>query len=152
MTPTTILIFILLAINLFVVIWAIWLHMRLRKVFGGKRANELEQVLVNVQKELKQVEGTHSEIKRRLMGAEKRLGHTIRDVATVRFNPFVDQGSNQSFATAFLTEEGDGVIVSSLYSRENVSVYSKPLKSHSSEYELSDEEREALAKAKENLN
>ena len=146
MTPTTILIFVLLAINLLLVIWAVWTQLRLRKVFGGKRAHELEHVLTNVQKDLARIEDTHTEIKRRLVGAEKRLGHTVRDVATVRFNPFVDQGSNQSFATALVDDHGNGVILSSLYSRERVSVFAKPVKGGVSEYELTDEEKSVLHK------
>ncbi len=80
MTPTTILIFISLAINVLLAIWAIYMHLRLKKVFGGKRADDLEQVLKDIQKNISMVESTHTEIKRRLIGTEKRLSHTIRDV------------------------------------------------------------------------
>ena len=72
-------------------------------------------------------------------------------VETVRFNPFKGDGSggNQSFSTAFVNEEGDGVVISSLYSRERVSVFAKPVKKMSSEYEMTAEEKESLQKAKE---
>ena len=72
---------------------------------------------------------------------------------TVRFNPFkgTGAGGNQSFATALLNENGDGVVLSSLYSRERVSVYAKPVQKFSSEYELSGEEKQAIKSAK-NLN
>jgi hypothetical protein len=68
----------------------------------------------------------------------------------VRFNPFKGTGSggNQSFATTFLNEENNGVVISSLYSREHTSVFSKPIKNGVSEYELSDEEKESFAEAK----
>ena len=46
-----------------------------------------------------------------------KLKKAIRGVETVRFNPFPDQGSNQSFAIGMLSEEGNGVVMSSLYSR-----------------------------------
>jgi hypothetical protein len=77
---------------------------------------------------------------------EKRLKKSVQAVHTVRFNPFkgTGEGGNQSFATAFLTEDGDGVIISSLYSREHVSVFGKPVKKLVSEHTLSDEEKEAL--------
>ena len=66
----------------------------------------------------------------------------------VIFNPFPDQGSNQSFAIGMLDEEGNGLVISSLYSRERISVFAKPVKNGKSEYELSTEEKEALEKAK----
>ena len=39
-----------------------------------------------------------------------------------------------------LNEEGDGVVFSSLYSRERMSIFAKPIKNNKSEYELSDVE------------
>ena len=46
-----------------------------------------------------------------------------------------------------LNEEGDGVVLSSLYSRERMSIFAKPIKNNKSEYELSAEEKEVLKKA-----
>jgi len=78
---------------------------------------------------------------------EKRLRKSVQSVHTVRFNPFkgTGGGGNQSFATSFLNEEGDGVVLSSIYSRDRVSIFAKPVKKHSSEYELSEEEKEAVS-------
>ncbi len=78
----------------------------------------------------------------------RRLRRSIQGIRTVRFNPFADQGGNQSFATAFLNEDGDGVVISGLYSRDKVGVYAKPVKAHASEHELSDEEAQVLKEAK----
>jgi len=47
-----------------------------------------------------------------------------------------------------LNEDGDGVVFSSLYSRERMSIFAKPIKNGKSEYELTEEEKEALKKAK----
>ena len=85
-----------------------------------------------------------------LTTVEKRLRKSVQSINTVRFNPFkgTGSGSNQSFSTAFLNEEKDGVVISSLYSREHISIYSKPIKGGNSEYEMSDEEKESLENAK----
>lgn len=77
----------------------------------------------------------------------ERLAKAIQRVHTVRYNPFKDQGGNQSFATCFMDENGDGLVISSLYSRDKVSVYAKPLVDGKSEYELSQEEKESIDKA-----
>jgi len=47
-----------------------------------------------------------------------------------------------------LNEENDGVVLSSLYSRERMSIFAKPIKNGKSEYELTEEEQNALSKAK----
>jgi hypothetical protein len=46
-----------------------------------------------------------------------------------------------------MNEEGDGVVFSSLYSRERVSIFAKPVKKQASEFELSAEERDAMKRA-----
>ena len=76
-----------------------------------------------------------------------KLRKSIRGLETVRFNPFPDQGSNQSFAIGMLNEENDGIVLSSLYSRERMSIFAKPIKNGKSEYELTNEEKEAITKA-----
>jgi hypothetical protein len=58
---------------------------------------------------------------------------------------------NQSFATVFLNENGDGAVMSSLFTRDRVSVFSKSLKNFISEHGMSDEEKEALIQAKRKL-
>jgi len=47
-----------------------------------------------------------------------------------------------------LDEEGNGVVLSSLYSRERMSIFAKPIKGGRSEYDLTAEEKEALNKAR----
>ena len=80
----------------------------------------------------------------------EKLRKSIRGLDILRFNPFPDQGSNQSFAIGMLNEDKDGIVISSLYSRERMSVFAKPIKNGKSEYELSDEEKEVLKKAEVN--
>ena len=77
----------------------------------------------------------------------------MRGVGTVRFNPFkgTGDGGHQSFATAFLDETGNGIVLSTLYIRDRVGIYAKPLKKGRSEYELTGEERKAIEEARKQL-
>lgn len=147
MDISTILIYILIATNILTIVWLIRTEVRLHKVFGGKRAHELEHVLAVIQKDLAGIEGTHGEIKSRLLGAEKRLAQSLRNIRTIRFNPFTDSGSNQSFAMAIVDDHGDGVILSSLYSRERVSIFAKPIIKGKPQYDLTEEEQKVLDEA-----
>jgi hypothetical protein len=70
-------------------------------------------------------------------------------IGLVRFNPFEDTGSNQSFALALLDADGDGVIVSSLHARGGTRIYAKAVAAGRPEATLSDEESEALRLARE---
>ncbi|HEV8516098.1 MAG TPA: DUF4446 family protein [Candidatus Limnocylindrales bacterium] len=72
----------------------------------------------------------------------------VQRVGLVRYNPFEDTGSNQSFALALLDGDEDGLVISSLHSRSNTRIYAKPIASGRSEAPLSDEEAEALRLAR----
>jgi len=72
----------------------------------------------------------------------------VQHVGVVRFNPFEDTGSNQSFALAMLDDHGDGIVISSLHSRQATRVYLKPISAGRAETALSEEESEALRKAR----
>ena len=151
--PTWIAIIILSAISIVLLVLVIVMYLKLKKFLVGIDSKHIGDSLSSVSADLSDLQTFKSELESYLSTVEKRLKKSVQSVHTVRFNPFKGNGGggNQSFATAFLTEDGDGVVVSSLYSREHVSVFSKPVKGHASEYELSDEEREALVKAKEGL-
>ena len=127
--------------------WIFLIELRLKKFFRGKGAKELEGVLLSLSDDLKKLNVSKEEIEKYLETVEKRLKKSVQGIGIIRFNPFEDAGSNQSFSVAFLNEEGDGVVISSLYSREKVSVYAKPIKKGESEYSLSDEEKEAVKTA-----
>jgi len=73
----------------------------------------------------------------------------LQKFALVRFNPFLDQGGDQSFAIALLDEGNDGVVISNLHSRDYSRIYAKPVKAGRPEkYQFSKEEEEAVLKAK----
>ena len=128
-----------------IAIWAIVTERRLKRFFLGKKAKDLEDTIVSLENHITQLkESTEKDI----LQINGKLKKSIRGLETIRFNPFPDQGSNQSFAIGMLNEEGDGVVFSSLYSRDRMSVFAKPIKNNKSEYELSAEEKEALVKAK----
>lgn len=128
--------------------WMIMTEKRLKRFFLGKKAKDLEDTILSLQNEIKDLQKYKEKTERELSDVQSKLKKSIRGVETIRFNPFPDQGSNQSFAIGMLNEDGDGLVLSSLYSRDRMSVFAKPVKNGKSSYELSAEEKEALSKAK----
>jgi len=129
------------------IFWIVKTEKRLKKFFLGKKANNLEDTLITLEKDIEKLKISKEKTEKELTEVNKKLKKSIRGLETVRFNPFPDQGSNQSFAIGMLNEENDGVVISSLYSRERMSIFAKPIKKGKSEYELTEEEKEALKKA-----
>lgn len=149
MDLNTILIIILTILVIALGVIVIILQKRLSQLLRGKNAESLEEAIYAIGHEIEAVHKSHNSIKNILDLHNKRIQRCVKNVKTLRFNPFSDSGGNQSFAISLINEEGDGVIVSSLYSREKTSVFAKPIKAGSSEYELTKEESEVLKEANE---
>ncbi len=141
--------FVLLSIATLVLLGLIiHMYLKMKRFLVGINSDHIGDSLSHVSNELVDLKKFRTELEIYIAELEKRVRKSVQSVHTVRFNPFKGTGGgNQSFSTAFLNEEGDGVIISSLYSREHVSIFSKPVKKHGSEYELSDEEEESLKEA-----
>ena len=131
-------------------IWVLWLQNKLGKLLVGKSKN-LDESVSLLNKEITGLKKFQTMAEETFRVTDSRLKKTISGVETIRFNPFKGDGSggNQSFATAFLNEEKNGVIISSMYGRERMSIFCKPIKNSISEYELTAEEKEAMKKAQE---
>lgn len=129
-------------------IWTISTERRLKRFFSGKKAKDLEESILVLEDNISKLKSAKEKIEKELVEINKKLKKSVRGLETIRYNPFPDQGSNQSFAVGMLNEDGDGVVFSSLYSRERMSIFAKPVKNGKSEYELTTEEKEVLDKAK----
>jgi hypothetical protein len=75
---------------------------------------------------------------------ETRSQRSLQHIGMVRYNPFEDTGSDQSFAIALLDDRRDGVVISSLHGRANTRIFAKPVADGTSPHNLSDEETEAI--------
>jgi hypothetical protein len=84
----------------------------------------------------------------RLAALEKIAHSETPRVGFVRYNAFDDVGSDQSYALALITRNGDGVVLSSIYSREETRTYGKAVHNYQTSQEASAEERAAIAQAK----
>lgn len=149
-TPDNVLIYIILGALVVFILLIIRLEMRIKNLLGGTNAKNIDAGLKILRDEIKAMQAFSEKASVHFQNIEKRLRKSVQSVETVRFNPFKGTGSggNQSFSTAFLNEQGDGVVLSSLHSRERISIFSKPLKNFGSEFEMSGEEKDVVRRAK----
>ncbi|HEY4502117.1 MAG TPA: DUF4446 family protein [Candidatus Paceibacterota bacterium] len=142
------------AVALILIVIFFFMHLSLRRRLARLslgRNGSIEETLSILMREMKEFKEFRSELERYLKLAEGRLRGSVSGVGVVRFNPFesTGQGGNQSFALTLLDEGGQGVVLSTLYARDRVGVYAKPLLAFTSTYELSDEEKASVEKARE---
>ena len=117
------------------------------------RTGSIEESISILLRDTKELQNFRTELEKYLKAAESRLRGSVQGVGVVRFNAFASNGAggNQSFSVALIDEHHSGVVLSTLYSRNHVGVYAKPLEKGASTFELTAEEQGAIEKAKQSL-
>lgn len=125
------------------------MHARYRSAMAGREGLDLETLL---SEQATMVAANASEVaalRAALTTTQATVRTQVGRIGVVRYNPFSDTGGDQSFAVAWVNAAGDGVVISGLYSRDGSRVYAKPLSANESRYQLTVEERRAIALAHE---
>lgn len=126
------------------------LSIKTKKLMRGKGGSSLEDSFNSMNEDIKELFKSRKEIENYLKMVEKRLSTSIRGFDNITFDAFSGMASGgKSFATAFINEKGDGIIISCLNARDHIRFFSKKITEYKSEIELTEEETAALTKAKE---
>lgn len=120
-----------------------------RKLTEGITRKDLKSILEKLLGDLKEKDQQIDDLVQKLAKVEKESAFSIQKIGLLRFNPFAETGGDQSFCLAILDGHDSGVVISSLHSRDATRIYAKPVsKGKAVGYELSDEEKLAVKKAK----
>jgi Protein of unknown function (DUF4446) len=125
---------------------------------GGRRRRPVERSPLVMDETLRAILEGHAQTMQRLDAAIHQLaaedanlstllGHAVQNVALVRYDAFEDVGGRLSFSCALLDGHGDGMVVTSINGRQDTRVYAKPIRGGTSEYNLSEEEEQAIRDA-----
>lgn len=122
---------------------------RMNALLRNSQATDIEQVLGEQWRALREAEDGVRALARRLTSVEEVLPRTLKRVGMIRYNAFPGAGAELSFSLALLDDARDGVVLTGLYGREETRVYAKPLSQGKSQYQLSAEEKDAIRVATE---
>lgn len=117
----------------------------------GRDGASLEDRLTEMSGHMDNVEAEVADNRLRLKEIAGVLNTATQGIGVVRFNAFQDTGSDLSFSLAFLDAHKNGLVISSIYGREESRTYAKPVKDGQSQYQLSAEEKEAIQRAADSL-
>jgi len=123
------------------------LRKKMKIFLKGKKVKDFEEVVFEHLKRIEGIEKEMNDIRQWNRKLQDVCDISITKVGVVRFNPFKDTGGDQSFVIALLDSNNNGIVLSSLYTREGTRVYAKPIEKGMSSYNLSKEEEEAIKKA-----
>ena len=123
------------------------LNKRLDRFMKGSSADNIEEMIVEYKQRIEGLENLGGSLNSRVEALEMIQRGCIQKTGLVRYNAFSDTGCDLSFSLALLDSDGSGVVLSSLYGRNESIMYAKPLVNGKSRYALSAEEQEAMNRA-----
>jgi hypothetical protein len=127
------------------------LSRRVSQLTAGTTGASLEGTILKLNERVATMEKHAHTTEEALNNIDARLQRTIRGVSVRRYDPFENAGGQQSFTSALIDEQGDGIVISGIHARDSVRVYAKEVHQFGSDRELSEDERAAIVDAKKRL-
>lgn len=125
------------------------LRRRVDSLTRGKDAESMEDTILNFFERIESLEDAEDKMHRDLRGIRENLKIAYQKAALVKYDAFREMSGQLSYSLALLDKENNGVIISSMYSREGCYTYAKEVVNGKCEINLSEEETEALKQAVE---
>lgn len=124
-----------------------YMKKRYKKMMTGVDGANLERMMIGCIDNTKAVADENAKLWEENKAIKELLSKALTKVAIVRFRAFEDMGSDLSYAVAMLDAHNNGVILSSIFAREDSRSYAKPIVNGTSTYPMTSEEEEALRQA-----
>lgn len=118
-----------------------------KELTKGADGSNLEDLLLYQKESLENARGEIAELKQLVTELKQDSRYMVSKVYSKRYNAFPEMGSDLSFSVAFLNDKDTGVVLTSIYGRDENRVYLKPIIEGKSAYSLSPEEKEIIVKS-----
>jgi len=120
---------------------------RYRKLMRGASTKNLEDIVISYLDKIDEVKKQNEIMKQMYEQINGKLTTCVQKTSMIRYKAFDDMGSDLSFSIALLDANSNGVILTSIYGRNESTTYAKPIDKGISRYELSYEENKVLEQA-----
>ncbi|MDY6053361.1 MAG: DUF4446 family protein [Anaerovibrio sp.] len=124
-----------------------YMKKRYKKMMTGVDGANLERMMIGCIDSIKAIDNENEKLWAETKEIKDLLQRAVTRMAIVRFRAFEDMGGDLSYAVAMLDSNNNGVIMSSIFAREDSRSYAKPIVNGQSTYALTKEEEEALQQA-----
>ena len=123
------------------------LKRRVDSLTRGKDTESLEDIILSYLKRVESLEEGEEITRAALTAIKDNLKITYQKKGLVKYDAFREMSGALSYSLALLDKENNGVLISSMYSREGCYTYAKDIVNGESKINLSEEETEALKQA-----
>jgi hypothetical protein len=142
-------ILILLVLTIIILVKHSKLNKKYLKFMQGNSARSLEEDIIRLYEDTKYVKLATEKNRKDITVLFKKASQAFQKVGLVKYDAFNQMGGKLSFCVALLDEEDNGFILNSVHSVEGCYTYTKEIRGGVSAIHLGDEEKQALAIARE---
>ena len=123
------------------------LRRRIDDLTRGKDTESMEDIMLNFFERIESLEEGEKVTRSDLKDIKKNLKITYQKKGLVKYDAFREMSGALSYSLALLDKENNGVLITSMYSREGCYTYAKDIENGNCKLNLSEEEAEALKQA-----
>ena len=123
------------------------LYRRYDRFMRGKDAETLEDTMISILEQLKDLNAKDRANKDMMKSLSKQVKDSFQKFGFVKYNAFKGMGGNLSFVLAMLDDNNTGFVLDAVHSREGCYLYLKEVEEGATEVLLGSEEQEALEQA-----
>lgn len=127
---------------------AVRTNSKLKRVLKDKAGKDITESIVSYYKKCNEIAGYFKSYEEKIKYLEQQDSACIKKIGIVKYDAFNENKSKLSFAVAVLDERDTGFVLNSVYTRGQTITYLKPVMEGLSDYELIEEEIEAINKAR----
>lgn len=123
------------------------LNKRIDELTRGKDVQSMEDIILNFFERIEKLESAEERISLDIEKIKNKLKTTYQKSGLVKYDAFREMSGALSYSLALLDQENNGVLITSMYSREGCYTYAKEILNGESKLNLSEEEQDALKEA-----
>lgn len=123
------------------------LRNRIDVLTRGKDTETMEDIILNFFERIESLEQAKERMEQDIENIQKNLKITYQKMGLVKYDAFREMSGALSYSLALLDKDNNGVLISSMYSREGCYTYAKDVVNGKCALNLSEEEEEALKQA-----
>ncbi|EQB86500.1 hypothetical protein J2Z44_003411 [Clostridium punense] len=123
------------------------LERKYKRLMRGTNSKNIEELLLSYLDKIDEVKQVSDEVKTLCDETTKITTNCVQKVSIIRYKAFEDIGSDLSYSIAMLDGKNNGILITSIYGRNESTTYAKPIDNGISRYDLSEEEEKVLHQA-----
>lgn len=126
------------------------IYITYRKLTEDIDKKEVASVLLKIKESLKDIDHDVTSVEKAILDLQVKIKPHIQKLGFVRYNPFGDTGGDQSFCICLLDQDDNGIMITSLHTRNQTRLYAKQVSAGKNQegFDFSKEEALCIKTAK----